>query len=826
MRILTELPSRKPGKAFSVSDLIPFLGLILVAIVLYQPLFMGEEVMPDTWERFEPWNTDLGFNGPMDPRIECANNDAILLYIPWNKIAHDRLQQGKIPAWDPYCLGGTPLAANHLVPVFYPVYALIAFLFAPLMIMGVSGLVHTFILGFFFYLFLRELTGSRLASWLAAGFLMISLLPNPHYQPWPMTMAWFPTIWFFYERWLKHRSPWAGLWIAVCWSFPMLSGYPSLFFQLSLFTALWFIIRPGITGEKDIPKISARLGILILPFILALGLSAVQNAPTLLASAESDRSIFKSATELDAEAAFTLGSATPWQTHAKRLFQPALPFKFLKNDFFNRGYIGAIPVMFAVFGLMALRRREYPRKLLLLACLIGPFALIPALNFLVYRYTAGVFIDPNPPLEVFGLIVLMLSAFGIKYWIELLHDDTRTFERKRGMLIAVLTGFAILVVAAGVRLESFITGFREGVWPIVGTAFVAFPLSEKDPRVASISKAVAVIVILFLGFFYGAKVLTPVHGDETDEEGIPMPWTTTLSEFHNFVDPEYGGEWGRVIRYSPEPFNVMSIDNQPYFFYPNLGTYFEIPDAFGYHNLAPGVSFDFLRAVQGSAVIERRGIVAFTGDPESEQLPWHETGDNYYNTAFNNLIARGVRYVITDKVIPGYRPLVSNANFYVYKDILGAYINSAGIPESRAAQRVYTVPYVFEGTESDETSLAPVQPGMQYSDLARSSNPPKIILDVPGRMVIETANEIPVALFLNETYVSGWTANVDSNRAELLNEPVRGMYVILESGSHTVEFSYEMPGLLTGAGITIASCILWLLLALAFTIKRTKSVHY
>ncbi|MCK4719880.1 hypothetical protein KAU08_04435, partial [bacterium] len=219
----------------SNQDLRYILGILLLTILVYHPMFFGIPVMPDTWERFEPWNTELGLDGPADPDIRDSNNDAILLYIPWNKFAHDELRAGRIPAWDPYCLGGVPLLQNHLVPVYYPVYALIAWLFSPLFIMGISGLIHTALLGMFFYLFLKEWLGNRFASWIAASFLVITLLPAPHYQPWPITLAFFPAIWFHYERWLKHRNPWSGLWISLCWAVPLLAGYPSLFFQLSLF---------------------------------------------------------------------------------------------------------------------------------------------------------------------------------------------------------------------------------------------------------------------------------------------------------------------------------------------------------------------------------------------------------------------------------------------------------------------------------------------------------------------------------------------------------------------------------------------------------------
>ena len=40
--------------AVSRADILPVLGIILLALILYHPLLLGHPVMPDTWERYEP----------------------------------------------------------------------------------------------------------------------------------------------------------------------------------------------------------------------------------------------------------------------------------------------------------------------------------------------------------------------------------------------------------------------------------------------------------------------------------------------------------------------------------------------------------------------------------------------------------------------------------------------------------------------------------------------------------------------------------------------------------------------------------------------------
>jgi len=640
--------------AVSRSDLLPVLGIILLALILYHPLLLGCPVMPDTWERIEPWNSELGYDGPLDSRITNANNDAVLLYIPWNRIAHDQLRSGNIPAWDPYCLSGVPLAANHLVPVFYPLYALIALIFPTLFIMGVSGLIHTILMAIFFYLFLKEWIGNRIAAVLPACFLIVSLLPNPHYQPWPMTLAWFPAIWFFYERWLKHRNPWAGLWMALCWAMPLLAGYPSLFFQMSIFTAVWFLVRPQMMPSDTRPSWGARFGILLWPFAIALGLSAVQNIPTIIASMNSDRAIFKSSQELAREASFTIPANQPWQMHIKRLLQPMIPFRFPGNDFFNRGYIGVIPVMFALLSLAWISRRKYPLIVLWLALIVLPFALIPSANFAVYSLTRGILIDPNPPLEVFGFLIFMLMGWGIYFWNGSIDSGPEyQSETTVGLTLAFIVFIGVWASRLWISPGSLVPGYIPSLAAVLGLLAIGMPFILRNvANKLTISILPLAVALLIAAVMLPMNYLASRQGDGS-LLNRPMAETDTIRQLRELTDPDLGGEWGRMIRYSTSPVNVMSLSGQPYTFYPNLGTYFGIPDAFGYFNLAPASRLDYLRNIQPDAVVERRGIVAFTQpvDPFDERLA-----------------EIGVRFILANGPLENHEPVFAANNIWIYEN--------------------------------------------------------------------------------------------------------------------------------------------------------------
>ncbi len=768
-------------RAFALADLAPILGLILLGLALYYPLLLGKPVMPDSWERLEPWNSELGFSGHDDPNILHTNFDAVLMYSPWNKIAHDELRKGNIPAWDPYCLSGVPLLQNHLVPVYYPVYALIAWLFPPLMILGASGVLHTLIMAIFFYLFLKEWLACRIASWAAASFLVVSLLPTPYYQPWPMTMAFFPGIWFFHERWLKHQNPWAGLWMALCWSVPLLAGYPTLLVHFGLFTAVWFFIRGRMIDRVIRPSWKASLKILVWPFILGLGISMVQNIPTLMASALSDRIAFQSFQQMMTEYTTALQFTEPWQNHFQRLLQPILPLRLGFYYPHYSGYVGVIPFTFALLGLVNWRQLDFPRSLAIIALIITPFALNPTLNNLLSIPTRAIFILPTQPLEILGFIILIFSAIGVKHWKKIAALDKPVGVTHSVALIPALIG--IVIALAGILLTDRSLLIPTGdpyVLTIAGAVIIFSAFYTISKKYIYFGITLLSACFIYSAIMSGTFVLSDFKSPYSRN---PIPATETIQSLQRMISPEAGGQWGRIIRYANNSANPASLEDQPYNFYPNLGTFFGIPDAFGYHNLVPKSRFDLLRDIQEESVIKRRGIAFFTPPV-----------DLYDRRLFD----MGIRYVLSDSSIEGLIPKSESDNFFVY-DLYDQPGYTAQPPT-----RLSIIP-------SDE---AYVESGSNDPNLLSQ---PEIRLDEPGFFAAETRYDFPGLLVLNEGYAPGWTVEVDGEAREMKVHGNFAMAVEIGSGEHTVEFRYLMPGLKEGMSVAMISIFAWVVIGIFIT---------
>jgi Bacterial membrane protein YfhO len=126
--------------------------------------------------------------------------DVILQMQSWLLFGKEELGRGRLPLWNPYNGGGTPLFANYqsavLSPFSVPFY-LLSFKNAVI----VSAFLKLFVLGFFTYLFLCEIelafpaamTGA--VAFMFAGYNVL-LLGYPH----PAAMVVLPSALFFAER--------------------------------------------------------------------------------------------------------------------------------------------------------------------------------------------------------------------------------------------------------------------------------------------------------------------------------------------------------------------------------------------------------------------------------------------------------------------------------------------------------------------------------------------------------------------------------------------------------------------------------------------------
>jgi len=250
---------------------------------------------------------------------------------------------------------------------------------------------------------------------------------------------------------------------------------------------------------------------------------------------------------------------------------------------------------------------------------------------------------------VLGFLILIMSGVAVKY-LQIYYPRPFIEWRKfiGGFILAILGLLAYFIITVAIKFQ---VGHVNVFWTLYQSIFfislLGFGLFYFKNK-ANMNAGWLVIVISF--FLLSTASINRLYLESCTQFGA-MPETPAITALKDITDPSRGGEWGRIIRYHDGPINVMSMSDQPYTFYPNLGTYFGIPDAFGYHNLVPKERFEELRSIETGAVIERRGIVAFT---ERESLDDPRLKD------------MGIRYVLSDSQIDGLELLWSTENFYIH----------------------------------------------------------------------------------------------------------------------------------------------------------------
>jgi hypothetical protein len=267
------------------------------------------------------------------------------LHIPYQTFAIENLKSFHIPFWNPYTYNGMPFLADIQVGFFYP-FNFLLFLFVKAGDLPVKALEYQIILHFFIaqvsmFLLARELKISILGSIIAAlsfsfsGILVYRII----IQTFIYQLVWLPLIFLFFYKISKEMKLKYSLLAGLLLGMLLLTGHPQAFFYNSLFI-LFFIVFSVIWGlvkkENDRKQTLWFLFLSGLPFIIAIGISAIQIFHTYELASLSKRTLL------------TLQEAADGSLQIKQLLTAFIPKLFGSSDMMhnhipfylvNKGYI-------------------------------------------------------------------------------------------------------------------------------------------------------------------------------------------------------------------------------------------------------------------------------------------------------------------------------------------------------------------------------------------------------------------------------------------------------------------------------------------------------
>ncbi|HEX2035548.1 MAG TPA: hypothetical protein VHS99_15340, partial [Chloroflexota bacterium] len=335
---------------------------------------------------------------------ELANADVFLAYRPAHAWLAEGLRQGRVPLWNPFILGGFPLAFSEY-GWFSPLN------WIPLLLAGphagfylavacyvALSTASTYVLG-------RSWGLPPLPAWLGAAVYGQSLyvvggapLLNQGATYWTLPA----TLWLV-QRHVAGGHALAAPLLALAMALALVGGHPQLVLLTSFPAALAALVLAVTTGRLW------RLMPLVLAGLTAAGLSAVRYVPTLPLIEASERSGGLSFT------ASAIGSVHPLALLTGMLL-PSLNVPLLPGPQWSV-YVGFLPLLLAGAGAgQAWRRGGAPRMLTLL----GALGLVLALGsftplYWLIRYTPllAYFREPSRFLLWTVLAVAVLAAFGL-----------------------------------------------------------------------------------------------------------------------------------------------------------------------------------------------------------------------------------------------------------------------------------------------------------------------------------------------------------------------------------------------------------------------------
>jgi hypothetical protein len=737
----------------------------------YFPVLLGKIPFPrDMVLQFAAWD---GFPRSENWQSYADIGDLITSFYPFRAFAAEAIQQGILPLWNPYFLGGAPFLANPQTSLFYPPNFLYYILSLPTA-WTLCFMLRTFLSGMFMTLFVRTIGGSRAGS-IFGGivFALCGFMTAWQGQPMDDSATWLPFICHAVLR-LQSRPSRSSLALAALgFAMPVLAGHPETAVHVT-FVGCALALATFASSKRDV-RFLARF---TMAGLLAIGLAAIQIVPTLEWAGQM-------AAGLDIRwPALPLRQAFGWVTRDV-LRGPNSAGIWIPE---SAAYVGMIVLLVAPFGLFHRNRRHVVFLLATSALAVGA----------AYGFAPVQWLVNHTPLLA-GLKnarLIFVAAFGLAalagLGISVLEEEVPLKRRRQLIGLAlVATAFVLgFILVYKLRLGTFIrveftrrpsfsramlfVGLVPVLWRLFGgLRGRAFPIL-----------ACSVVLFDLLTFSYGYTGFAARH------EVFPA---APIFEF-------------LAGKAEANPFRIVSMGTP---FSPNANIMYEIPSADGYEvGLSPGhraFSLDytenrldgiFLLPSQVLKFSDRRldllnvkYLIAGSRSPEFEAL----SASKRFPVAFNNGAIAAFENQSAMK-----RAVIVPADGVRMLAALNEQMEALRNPEFDP-ERTVIVSSFPRSLEPSTAGATPALPPMDAADVTENR-----INDI----TLRTSSSGPGVLVLSQTYYPGWKATVDGGAADVFPVDVTLTGIALPAGSHDVRLVFDPFSFKLGAALSLAAAII------------------
>lgn len=747
-----------------LSDKNAIILLLILAFIFYWPFFLlGKIPVPaDTIVgMYHPWR-DQVWNG-YETGVPVKNfliTDPVRQQYVWRKLAVDQMKRGSLPLWNPYSFSGTPLLANIQSAPFYPLNILFAVFSFPVS-WGILITLQTVLASLFLYLYLRHIRLGVIASLfgsLSFGFSGFTI----SWLEWNTIIhvaLWLPLLLLAVEKLIKKITIfWILIFVGATIS-QILAGHVQTLFYSQIIIHLYIagkLFGGIITSSISKRNLSKLFVLFALSDLVAVLITSIAWIPAV-------QFILLSARSFDQGSFLREGWFIPWQN----LIQ------FLIPDFFGHpstlnyfgvwnygefiGFIGIIPLLFALFSLVFLPNRKvfFFGSLLFLSLLFAlptPVAYLPYLRSIPFLSSS----QPTRLLFIMDFSLSILAAYGIQ---EFLYSKYR--HRIQWILLTIVVLFGIVMGIVYVFPHS-ISGFTDNQIRIarhnsilpLGIFIVSslIILAIKNGRLLKVGIFFLLLLTVFDLFRFGWKFI---------------PFTS-----REWLFPKTAGT--ELIISSSDYGRIQAVDRR--IFPPNFTDAYHIYDVSGYDPLY------LLRYGQFVASWERKA-------PDIGKAAFNRilTPQNYDHFIANLL---GVEYILSLKELPRI-----NGDLIFHKGETFVYKNKAAFPR---AFLVYSVIQAGNAQDAIEKlyqfqdklrEVAIVEKDINLSGKSdNQGKDPVIEVYEENYIKINVRSQSLGLLILSDTYYPTWKVYVDGVQQELLRADFVLRAVSVPEGNHIVEF--------------------------------------
>jgi len=759
-----------------------------------------------------------------------VGNDLTFFYLPHFLQVSEQLQRlGRVPQWDSSGFAGRPLIGNPQAGLFYPPYRL-ALRFSSPSLLGWLTLAHLFWAGLGVLVLSRELGLGLSAATFAGGcflaspYLMAQVFEGHYPHVWGA--SWYP--WAFWAYLQLRRRCWAkGLWLAPILALTFLAGHPQEWFYLVFVLNVWMswdVIKWLRGGDGSRSRAHLLRWVIVLS--LSVGLGAIELAPDLLAQTWTLR-----ATELAA------GKVSHYQVEPLNLLQLLCPLALGgPSDFFGSDNywetvfsLGLAPLTLAIVGSVWSPNRKLVRGWLVLIGLTAVFAAGRKLGLfsILFAVVPGLdrFRVPSRVLFLTSLGASVLAGLGVETLRSQVIDARKRVRLAQVGFKLALPGLVILVITSVFALDEPPTApsppdraqtLREIRVHLRDNAWKARQLPNAASRIVRSPLFWLALVGVLVTCWGGA-------GRLGNSKRFSMGFTLAALAWIELAG------YGQVILKVAPPSRFMGADPISRFLADeqalSSGPFRIRARDTLYSDLSATVRgiekvnrYDSFQIQHAADLYEPLYMLLYVKRAVDLDLPMADAVDWHENRIQQAMLDRlNVAYLVSDHEEPNPSwPLAATGDWD--GRFFAIHRNPTALP------RAFVVPFAKVSREESRSPVGllletnpkeqvildedPLEPG---TDRQRFKAVETWDARDPDQLVIGVRTEAPGYLVVSETWMPGWSAQVNGQPAQLLRgNHAQRVIPLKKPGWHDVVLRYEAPGFQVGAVIGAGSLVFWL----------------